>query len=695
MGTNKIGLVSYSTTLIDFTPLTNDTALLHSEIDTYQATDRTCISCGIAKGTDLLKVGANTERHMILLSDGKANHCISGGCVQIVAINEAIHKAEDAWQDFGIHIHTVAFTGASDNDTMIKIAEVGNGTFHYAEEENLTEVFLEIAQEITKSFPSDTSLDVGNNGVIEWTHPGAFMSTDQASFVNELNIIDCNCPSCTVSGNSCIIDMNLTSSTAGKLIADNLTIEGCVLTQLPSECESAGGTCSDVCVPENIVDKGCSSGKVCCSTPPSTTTTTLPGNQTTTTTILPPAEGHVVINEFVSDPVSGNSADEWIEIYNPTSSAVNINNWTITEAAGQVTALSGSLQSHEFFTVTNPNGILNNDGDKLTLKDNSNNVVDMVAYGNFNDSNTADNAPDAADPKSTGRKTDGLDTDVDSNDFKVFDCTTKNASNTDNCLPVAPTNLDINLVSGNVVVTWTASSSPDVAGYRVYTTGSVNGFSFAAPNATVNSTNYTDTTHLASKERYYIIRTVDTNGVEDSNQNKVGKFTYNLVRKFNDTGKNWISIQLNTSLKTAKDIFNSVGNNASAISRINPATQTSQSFINVNGGIGVNFSIVQEEGYELHIAGNTIWTIVGKPYASSPQKAFVAGSNFIGLPLASSLSNANSVLSSIGSKALFVQRMDTVTQTIVQWNGTGTNFAINNGEGYKIQISEATVWNPV
>jgi hypothetical protein len=674
VGTNKIGLVSYSTTVVDFTPLTDNSALLHSEINSYEATDRTCVSCGIQKGRELIASGTNLERHIILMSDGFANQCLSGGCVQLVAKHEAVKEAKDAWETYGIHVHAIAFTGASDNATMLKISQVGNGTFHFAEEENLTDVFMAIAQEITRSDPSDTTLDLGNNGVLEWTHPGSLLSTDQVSFVDELNSIDCSCPACVVMGDSCVIDMKLSSETAGKIIADNLTIEGCILTQLPLPNQTTTTTTT---------------------IPP--TTTTLPGNQTTTTTL--PSEGHVVINEFVADPVSGNSADEWIELYNPTSSPVNLNNWTITEGAGQVTVLSGTILPSGFFTIINPNGILNNDGDKLTLKDSGGIIVDMVAYGNFNDSNTADNAPAAEDPESVGRKADGLDTNVDSSDFRIFECPTQNASNIDVCgVPVAPANLQINLVSGNVVITWTAS--PNAAGYNVYFASSVNGFNFAAPNATVNTTSYTDTAHLSSKERYYIIRAFGVNGTEETNQNKVGKFTYNLVKVSNSTGKNWITIPLNNSIKTAKDVFSSVGSNASAISRLNPFTQTTQSFLNIGDGIGNNFSIVQGEGYELHVAGNTTWTIVGKPFASAKTLTLIKqgsnpGNNWIGLPVPTTLTDASSVLSSVGVNATSIKRLDPSTQSFVQWNGTGTNFQTKNGEGYEISVSGTTIWTPV
>ncbi|MFH1237529.1 MAG: hypothetical protein V1648_03960 [Candidatus Aenigmatarchaeota archaeon] len=51
---NMLGLISYSTTVYDSHPLSNDSSSLHAEIDGYTPTDYTCISCGILIATDML-----------------------------------------------------------------------------------------------------------------------------------------------------------------------------------------------------------------------------------------------------------------------------------------------------------------------------------------------------------------------------------------------------------------------------------------------------------------------------------------------------------------------------------------------------------------------------------------------------------------------------------------------------------------
>ncbi|MHC1603435.1 MAG: hypothetical protein ACXQTK_01840 [Candidatus Syntropharchaeales archaeon] len=65
---------------------------------------------------------------------------------------------------------------------------------------------------------------------------------------------------------------------------------------------------------------------------------------------------------------------------------------------------------------------LNNPGD-IILK-NGVDEIDRVAYGNFDDGDTSDNAPAPESGASAGRYPDGKDTDVDSDDFIIFEVPT-------------------------------------------------------------------------------------------------------------------------------------------------------------------------------------------------------------------------------------------------------------------------------
>jgi beta-lactamase superfamily II metal-dependent hydrolase len=109
----------------------------------------------------------------------------------------------------------------------------------------------------------------------------------------------------------------------------------------------------------------------------------------------------VLFSEIFYDTPGTDSKEEWIELYNPSSQAVDISGWTITDNNGTgstFTIPSGvSLASGAYYTIAiNKNGFkklygynpnlagaipsLNNDGDALILKDSSSTVKDTVAW---------------------------------------------------------------------------------------------------------------------------------------------------------------------------------------------------------------------------------------------------------------------------------------------------------------------------
>ena len=147
---------------------------------------------------------------------------------------------------------------------------------------------------------------------------------------------------------------------------------------------------------------------------------------------LPP----LVINEFMANPTTGT---EWIELYNPTAGQVNLAGWTIEDNTGSTygsgagnTSLTGKTIAPGGYLLltkgTDFSFVLNNDNDVIIIK-NGTAQVDKVAYGNWNDGNTTDNAPAPAQGKSTGRCPNGWDTNADNVDFIVLDIPTPNAAN--------------------------------------------------------------------------------------------------------------------------------------------------------------------------------------------------------------------------------------------------------------------------
>lgn len=133
-----------------------------------------------------------------------------------------------------------------------------------------------------------------------------------------------------------------------------------------------------------------------------------------------PATQKIVINEFVSNPNDGQK--EWIELYNTTTGTISIADWTIEDAVGRVLTLYGTITSSQFVAFELSSAKLNNTGDTITLKHADGTVIDRVVYG-------AGSAPVPQKGNSVARKTDGGDTEADSNDFTETTSPTLAAAN--------------------------------------------------------------------------------------------------------------------------------------------------------------------------------------------------------------------------------------------------------------------------
>jgi hypothetical protein len=96
----------------------------------------------------------------------------------------------------------------------------------------------------------------------------------------------------------------------------------------------------------------------------------------------------VSINEIAWMGDSDNWRNEWIEIKNNTSYPISLENW-ILMVDDKKTNLSGEIGSNAFFLIAKKEskfhgclfkGSLNNNGNRLTLLDPSNRIVDKVDF---------------------------------------------------------------------------------------------------------------------------------------------------------------------------------------------------------------------------------------------------------------------------------------------------------------------------
>ena len=94
----------------------------------------------------------------------------------------------------------------------------------------------------------------------------------------------------------------------------------------------------------------------------------------------PPPEplAAVRVTEIFPSPEAG--AREWIELANLSGIGEFLDGWSIEDASGAKTPLSGLLMPWARAVIESPKGALNNDGDTVILKDRFGRILDRVEY---------------------------------------------------------------------------------------------------------------------------------------------------------------------------------------------------------------------------------------------------------------------------------------------------------------------------
>jgi hypothetical protein len=91
----------------------------------------------------------------------------------------------------------------------------------------------------------------------------------------------------------------------------------------------------------------------------------------------------VALTEIHPQPSSGS---EWVELYNPGESAIDLGNWSLWDVLSSPSLLvtfptNTLLEPHALLQVTIPGAKLNNSGDGVVLKDPAGTVMDSLQYG--------------------------------------------------------------------------------------------------------------------------------------------------------------------------------------------------------------------------------------------------------------------------------------------------------------------------
>ncbi len=101
--------------------------------------------------------------------------------------------------------------------------------------------------------------------------------------------------------------------------------------------------------------------------------------QKTQDNVVAYSQGAVMVSEFVSDPVAGQT--EWIELLNTTDSNIDLTGWQILDASGKATELQGYILAGGYYLAVQPKGNLNNDGDLIAILDPTGQTIHQIEYG--------------------------------------------------------------------------------------------------------------------------------------------------------------------------------------------------------------------------------------------------------------------------------------------------------------------------
>ena len=93
---------------------------------------------------------------------------------------------------------------------------------------------------------------------------------------------------------------------------------------------------------------------------------------TPTPTSTPPPLA-LQLSEIMACALTGEP--EWVELFNPNTSSVALEGWSITDAASNKRIISGQVSANSYFTFDLVPSLLNNTGDQLQLLDSAQHVV--------------------------------------------------------------------------------------------------------------------------------------------------------------------------------------------------------------------------------------------------------------------------------------------------------------------------------
>ena len=247
------------------------------------------------------------------------------------------------------------------------------------------------------------------------------------------------------------ITLNIDESGGTGIFTLEETVNGATITSFPANCGLVGNvlTCDSDSPSERTIiyqtsGSGTVSGEIVGGFP--STSKIITGD--TQIGVSPPGSANIEINEFESNPASG---DEWIELYNPNAFNVDISGWKIYDGLASESLIytvpaSTVINANDYYAFDLTSTVLNNDDEFITLKDDSDVQIDQ----------TPTLADTSGDDNTWQRVPDGIDNWIFKEETK--DATNDGASTEDN-------DLMVNYIRGKILL----DTLPAVAGtqYKV------------------------------------------------------------------------------------------------------------------------------------------------------------------------------------------------------------------------------------
>ncbi|UCF08879.1 MAG: right-handed parallel beta-helix repeat-containing protein [Thermoplasmata archaeon] len=263
--------------------------------------------------------------------------------------------------------------------------------------------------------------------------------------------------------------------------------------------------------------------------------------------------------------------------------------------------------------------------------------------------------------------------------------------------PLPPTGLDIILVPGSLSdleLSWGASPDDgagenDVVGYNIYRTESVDGPYTYMDTVLANGSSVYTWVDLGSGDGdpgnyFYIVRAEDGDGLEDDNQNRVGKFVSELV-----SGWNMISVPLVQGDTARETVLQTLGIDYLKVQGYHAGK--SRPWLSWHRNKPHYFNDVIEmdhkKGYYIDMLAADDLVTAGK-VADQVEINLKSGWNLVGNPCLTSKLRDDALQTIAGSYNM-VERFDTATDREVRLESSDY---MHPGEAFWIHATEDCVW---